>query len=325
MIILVSGIFGGALGFAYAYYKKPQYTAACTFVLEESGSSGGLGQYAGIASMIGIDLGGGGGGIFQGDNIIELYKSRSMIVKTLLSEVEIDKKNQSLIDRYIDFNKLRETWSKKDDIKNIQFSLKTGQVLNRAQDSIINTIVEDIKKNYLQVAKPDKKLSIIKVEVRGKDEFFAKYFNDKIVKNVNDFYVQTKTKKSLHNVAILQQKTDSVRAVMNGAVYTAVAISDATPNLNPARQVHRVVPMQRAQISVETNKAVLGELVRNLELSKMAVRQETPLIQVVDLPVFPLKKEIYSKAKGILTGASIFGLLAVVYVVLRRIVNIIMS
>lgn len=323
LIILLAGIIGGALGFAYAYSKKPVYTAACTFVLEEGGASGGLGQYAGIASMVGIDLGGGGGGIFQGDNIIELYKSRSMIQKTLLSEVEINGKKQLLIDRYIESNKLRDAWSEKAELKDIKF--QTGETFTRTQDSIVSVIVADINKNYLNVAKPDKKLSIIKVEVKAKDEPFAKYFNDEIVKNVNDFYVQTKTKKSMDNVAILQQKTDSVRAVMNGAVYTAVAVADATPNLNPTRQVQRVVPMQRAQMSVETNKAILGELVKNLEMSKMSLRQETPLIQVIDEPLFPLEIDRFGKAKGIIVGGLIAGFLIVMVLIVRKLFKNILS
>jgi len=320
-IILIAGIIGGALGFAYAWSKKPVYTAVSTFVLEEGGSAGAMGQYAGIASMVGIDLGGGGGGIFQGDNIIELYKSRSMIQKTLLSEAEVQGKRQLLVDRYIEFNKLHEAWKEKPELSTIQFNLKAGESFNRVQDSIITTIVGDINKNYLTVAKPDKKLSIIKVEVKAKDEVFAKLFNDAIVKNVNDFYVQTKTKKSLDNVAILQHKTDSVRAVMNGAVYTAVAVSDATPNLNPTRQVQRVVPMQRAQISVETNKTILGELVKNLEMSKMSLLQETPLIQVIDEPVYPLQKEKFGKMKGIILGGIIVGFLTVLVLLIKKVLK----
>ncbi|RZJ80534.1 MAG: lipopolysaccharide biosynthesis protein, partial [Flavobacterium sp.] len=71
LIILVFGFIGGALGFTYAYFKKPIYTATTTFVLEDEKSGGGLGNLAGLASMAGVDLGGGGGGIFQGDNILE--------------------------------------------------------------------------------------------------------------------------------------------------------------------------------------------------------------------------------------------------------------
>src|SRR5687768_7241050 len=70
-IILVAAMFGGIIGYAYSWSKKPVYIAITTFVLESGdGAGAGMGQYAGLASMVGIDLGGGGGGIFQGDNII---------------------------------------------------------------------------------------------------------------------------------------------------------------------------------------------------------------------------------------------------------------
>jgi len=326
LIILVCGLIGGVLGLTYALVKKPVYTATTTFVLESGdGSASTLGQYAGIASMVGIDLGGGGGGIFQGDNIIELYKSRTMIEKTLLTEVEVEGKRQLLIDRYIDFNKLREGWDEVPELKGLRFTASKEQSVSRLQDSIINEIRKEINKNYLTVAKPDKKLSIINVEIRAKDEVFAKLFNDQLVKNVNDFYVQTKTKKSLDNVAILEQKTDSVRAVMNGAIYSTAAVADATPNLNPTRQAQRTAPMQRSQFSAETNKAILGELVKNLEMSKMALLKETPLIQVVDKPVFPLESERFGKAKGIILGGLLFGFLTVVILLFRKVYMNIMS
>lgn len=321
LIILVFGIIGGVAGFSYAYFKKTVYTATTTFVLEEGGPGGALGNLGGLASMVGIDVGG-GGGIFQGDNILELYKSRKMIQKTLLTEVDYNGKKLLLIDRYIDFNKLKEEWSKNSKLKDIHFNkLKTmhsAPDLGRLQDSILGTIVNDINKSYLKVAKPDKKLSIIKADVKSIDEFFAKAFNDQIVKNVNDFYLQTKTKKSLENVIILQQKTDSVRSVLNGAIYSAAVVSDATPNLNPTRQVQRIVPMQRSQFTAETNKAVLTELVKNLELSRMALRKETPLIQVLDEPIFPLDSEKIGKSKAIIIGGIIGGVIICLILIFRR-------
>jgi hypothetical protein len=248
-----------------------------------------------------------------------------MIVKALLSEVQIDGRHQLLIDRYIEYNKLRDAWSAKAELKEIQFTSKPGESFSRTQDSIMSTIVADINSNYLNIVKPDKKLSIVKVEVRAQDELFAKYFNDLIVKNVNDFYVQTKIKKSLENVSILQQKTDSVRMVMNRAVYTGVAVADATPNLNPARQVQRVVPMQRAMISVETNKAILGELVKNLELSKISLLQEKPLIQVIDQPIFPLAREKSSKLKSLILGGLLAGFLTIVIFLTKKSLNNLMT
>ncbi|SEB00017.1 Wzz/FepE/Etk N-terminal domain-containing protein [Pedobacter hartonius] len=322
LIIFIFGIVGGILGVVYAGFKKPVYTAATTFVLEDGdGGGGGLGQYSGLASMVGIDVGG-GGGIFQGDNILELYKSRKMIEKTLLTEVEYNGKKELLVDLYIEFNNLRENWKDIPELKTVKFKKTTVEGskpgFTRLQDSLLGAFVKDINKGYLSVAKLDKKLSIIKAEVKAQDEFFAKSFNDEIVRNVNDFYIQTKTKKSIANVIILQQKADSVRAALNGAIFSGAAVFDATPNLNLTRQVQRSAPMQRSQVSAETNKAVLAELVKNLELSKMSLRKETPLIQVVDEPVLPLDMTKFSKLKGIVIGGFLFGFFTCLILIVRK-------
>jgi hypothetical protein len=315
--IIIFSLIGASLGFAYAVFTPPVYIATTTFVLEDEKGGGGLGNLAGLASMAGVDLGGSGGGIFQGENILSLYKSRTMLEKTLLSSVSINGKDQLLIDRYISMNELKEKWIDKPQLLKINFktdSTKDGALILknfRLRDSLLGVIVKDLNKNYLTVFKPDKKLSTIRVDVKSQDELFAKVFNDELVQNVNEFYINTKTKKTLQNVHILQHKTDSVRNVMNGAIYSAVAVVDATPNLNPTRQIQRLAPSQRAQFSAETNKSILTEMVKNLELTKMSLLKETPLLQVVDQPVFPLEVSKFSKVKGLILGGILFGFLTV--------------
>lgn len=331
MIILFFGLLGGVLGFVYAINKKPIYTATTTFVLEDEKGGGGLGNLAGLASMAGVDIGGGGGGMFQGDNILVLYKSRTMLEQTLLSSVEINGNKKLLVEHFITFNDLRKKWSEKPELNKLEFNLDTmpnGSFLlkpMRLRDSILGEIVNDLNKNNLTVIKPDKKLSTIQVDVKAKDEIFAKAFNDALVKNVNEFYINTKTKKTLQNVKILQHKTDSVRAVMNGSIYRAVAVSDATPNLNPTRQVQRIVPAQQAQFSAETNKAVLSEMVKNLEVTKMSLLKETPLIQVVDQPIYPLRKDRMGKAQAVIIGGVLMGFITVIVLLFSRVYKKIMN
>lgn len=317
---LVIGCFvivGGLLGYLYDGLVKPAYTATSTFVLEESDVQGGLAQYAGIASMVGIDIGG-GGGLFQGDNIIELYKSRMMIQETLLKPVNINGKPQKLIDRYIQFNELRDKWKDDPVLRSLTFDVKGDAKLSRVQDSVLSKIVKQINKKHLFISKPDKKLSILRVDVISKDEVFAKVFNDQIVANVNEFYVRTKTKKALQMVKILEHKTDSVRSVMYGSIYSAAAITDATPNLNPTRQIQRAAPVQRSQFSAETNKAILSELVKNLELSRINLSKETPLIQLVDYPLFPLDNNKIGRLKGLVLGAILAGGFIVIVLLIKR-------
>src|SRR5690606_1169343 len=130
MIILLAGLLCGGVIFVYSLAKKTNYTAKLSFILDEqSGSSSGtLGAAASIAAQFGINLGGlgGSGGFFKGDNIIEFLKSRTMIDKTLLTEVEFDGKTDLLVNRYIACYGLRKKWADNTRLRDIQFKDTVG-------------------------------------------------------------------------------------------------------------------------------------------------------------------------------------------------------
>lgn len=323
IIILLFTIIGCGLGLLYSIYKKPAYTATSTFVLEDS-KSGGLGQYASLASLAGIDISAGGaGGVFQGDNILELYKSRLMIEKALLSQAKFGNKNQLLIDRYIDFNKLREKWRKEDHLDSIYFFGNPAK-FSRKQDSIITDIIVLFNKKVLNVDKLDKKLSIIKVTVTTSDELFSKEFNSKLVETVNNFYTQTKTKKSYQNVQVLQKQADSVKRILNNSISGVAAAIDAEPNANPLYLTLRV-PSQKKQVDVQASTAIYSEIVKNLEISKISLRQDVPLIQVIDQPVLPLAVNKVGILTGILLGGLLSCFLAIIVISTKKIFLILLK
>lgn len=117
---------------------------------------------------------------------------------------------------------------------------------------------------------------------------------------------------------ILQRQTDSIRAALNGAITGVAVANDNTFGLNPAMNVKRA-PSSRRQVDVQANTAILTELVKQLEMAKVALRKDTPLIQVIDRPILPLKKEKFGKAKGILLGGFLAGFLSVLFLTVRRV------
>ena len=124
-IILLISLIGGMIGFLVATNRKPIYTAVLTFAMDEDkgGGGGGLSGAIGLASSLGLDLGGGGtsGGAFAASNLAELMKSQYIIEKVLLEPIQINGDNISLAEYYIRFNNLRENWKNKTNLKNIQF------------------------------------------------------------------------------------------------------------------------------------------------------------------------------------------------------------
>lgn len=323
--ILIAGLIGGVIGLCYSLYKKPVYTAELSFALEDEKSSGGLGGALGLASQFGLDVSGQGGGAFAGDNLIELMKSRSMVEKTLLTKINISNKDQTLAELYISFNNLRLKWQGKPELESIRFLPEADRSkFSLKQDSVLGVFYNDIIKKNLLVDKTDKKLSIIKVIVNSENELFSKYFAEILAKTVSDFYIDTKTKKSVLNVSILQHQTDSVRRELNSAINGVASSIDETPNANPNRQLLRA-PSQHRQVDVQANQAILTELVKNLEISKVSLRKETPLIQIIDLPILPLGKERTGKLKGIVVGAFIVGLLALISLIIGKVYRSIMN
>ena len=320
-IILLAGIIGAALGLAYSFSKKPIYTATLSFALEDEKGGGGLGGALGLASSFGIDLGGGGGSIFTGSNLTELFKSRAMVEKTLLSPVVVDGKTVSLAEMYIQNNKWRDKWKDKPKLSALQFLPDTKRkYFTREHDSILGVMYQDLSKTGLAVGQKDKKIAIITIDVNSTNELFSKYFTEALVKEVSDFYVMTKSKKARMNMDILERQTDSIRGELNGAITGVAVANDNTFMLNPAMNVRRA-PSARRQVDVQANTAILTELVKQTELAKVTLRKETPLIQIIDRPILPLKKEQFGKAKGIVLGGVLAGFLIVILLVVRRIIK----
>jgi len=319
-IIVLSGIIGASLGLTYSFMKKPLYTATLSFALEdEKSGGGGLGGALGLAGSLGLDIGGSGGSIFAGSNLTELFKSRRMVEKTLLNPVVINGKIISLAEMYIQTNKWRESWSNNPKLKNIQFLPGDKRIgFTRIHDSILGVIYSDLSKRALLVGQKDKKSSIISIDVTSTNELFSFYFCEALAKQVGEFYVDTKSKKARDNMRVLDKQTDSIRKELNGAITGVAVANDNTFMLNPALNVRRT-PSARRQVDVQANTAILTELIKQSEMAKVALRKETPLIQVIDRPIMPLPKERFGKAKGIVLGGILLSFFSVLFLIIRRV------
>lgn len=315
--VLVCIVLGAILGLTYSFLKKPIYTAALSFALEDKDSGGGLSNSLNFDSPFGLDLSDGGGGAFSTSNLPELFLSRNMIEKTLLKPVVVDKEIISLADMYIQNKGWRKKWENKGNLKLIQFPPNSDRSnFTRAQDSVLGEIYKGLIEEDVTVFKKDKKVSITTVNVLSTNELFAKDFTEGLVQEVSDFYIDYKSKKAKKNLDILLQQRDSVRRELSSAITGLALFVDKTFNLNPALNVKKT-PAARKQVDVQTNTAVLAELVKQTELAKVNLRKETPLIQIIDRPIFPLEKDKISKIIGLVLGGLIGAIICLFYLIMR--------
>jgi hypothetical protein len=312
-LLLGAGIVGAGLGAVISQVKDPVFHAETSFVLEEEGM-GGIGQMSGIANLLGVNIGGlGTNGLFQGDNIMELYRSDRMLDETLLSPFD---SSILLVERFIQTEELEKKWSSEVDFASLDFSKKLEEA-TVTQDSVVKEIVKLIREKQLSVIKPDRKLSIIQVSVSSKDESFAKVFNETLVTKVNAFYFETKTKKTGENLRILQGQADSVRAILNQSIGALAYAQDRIPNANPLLS-SATVDGRLKQVDVQSSAAVFQEIVKNLEVAKINHRINSPLIQIIDAPKLPLTRSEIRLGKGIVFGALALGFLVLAILYIRR-------
>lgn len=308
--IIIIGLIGGALGFATSFLIKPKYTATLSFAIQEDEKAGGLSS---IASQFGISLGGSSGGAFGGDNIYELLLSRNLVEKALLVPTKYRTETTNLITVYLNSYGINKNWkdSKKVEIRDLKFPLNQSRsAFSRAQDSVMQLVYKRILKEQLTAEKRSKKLSIGDITFISENEDLSYLFIENLIRETSRFYIDTKTKVSRTNLNILQQQTDSVKREYEKALYARASLVDN--NLNMVRQSASVGLMKK-QTDLQILTGAYIEMTKNLEILKLDLSRETPLIEVVDHAIKPLKVKRLGRFMGIGFGGLIAGFLALLF------------
>ena len=300
--LLLALVMGALAGTGYAWMKKTTYTARMTFVVEDAKSSGGS-LISALAGQFGLDVGGmaGGNGVLAGDNVLELLKSRSLLKKTLLTSADDGKMKMTLADRYVSVYGLQEKWNDVTGGKKIVFTPGTE---DRLTDSLLQTIIKRLLEKELRIAKTDKKLGFFELEATTRNEYLSQQICERLLRVTTDFYVDTKTSRLKANIDRLQRRADSLGIVLDNKTYATAEATQRLLDANPAY----ASPQADAEISTRNKylqSTVFAEIVKNLEISKTALIQETPTVQVVDRPEMPLKKNEWKWWQGLLLGGVI--------------------
>jgi len=287
--LCIIGLTGALTGIGYGLLKPSTYTANLTFIVEESKPAGGS-VLSALSGSLGFDVGGlnGGNGILSGDNVLQLVKSHSLIKKTLLTPYN-DSGNYSLADKYADTYDWKTKWRNNPKIgTDIHFTADKKN-FTRLEDSLLQLLIRKIDEEDVDISKPDKKLSFFEINTTMRDERLSQLFCERLLKTTTDFYIEAKTRRTRKNVERLQSRADSIGNLLNRKTVNATEADKLLLDANPVYSN----PAVNAEISGREKgmiNAIYSEIVKNLEVSKTALIQETPTVQIVDEPELPLKK-----------------------------------
>lgn len=313
-IVVAIGLLGGVIGLVYAFNRKTTYEARYSFTVGGgSSSSGGLGS---LTSMLG--LGGGNMDAFSGDNVLELIRSRALVEKTLLSPVDYQSDTITFMEYLLICDSVRAKCESDDapepkegsvSICDLTYPLNMDRSgFSRVQDSLLMATASRLLKNNVVASRRDKKLSFMDYTFSYIDEGFAKKFAEAHLNEVTKFYVETKTGLSRKNVASFEAKSDSIKTELNKALSRKAAFADGNRN---GSGMYVSSQLQKIEVDIQMLATTYQEMQKNIQVMKLDLVRETPLIQRIDQPHYPLPNDRMRKLKGLVMGGFIGGFLSV--------------
>jgi len=302
VLIALCGLVGLVLPLIYRALQKPAYVASTTFILEEKSATGG--GLAGIASQVGLDLGslGSGSSLFTGDNILDIIKSRVIIEKVLLTPIS-GNSGKTLADLYLEFSGMGEKLPAP-----VSFA-GVASAHSVYQDSVLYVMYDQIAKKNVSVDRLNKKGSIFKIITVSQNQVFSKNFAERLLKETTTYYVNVKTSTAAANVKRLQARGDSLLRVLNAKSYNAASFQILDPNVAFKSMS---VPAEVSSRDKSIVFSIYAEVTKNLEMSRIALVSQTPVIQLLDVPKYPLmddrKSYLFLGLVGFIAGifAAIF-------------------
>lgn len=314
IVISAFVLLGSVLGLLKSILSEENYVSKLSFVIEEE--AGGAGNLASIASSFGLGMP--SEGFFNTANIIDFLKMRSMVESALLKNIDL-KSKKTFAQTYIDAYNLKDEWQDDPKLKKIEFRINENRSnFGLKKDSILGVLYKRlIEEGELRVNQPNAENSIIDIEVTSQSEIFSKNFSEALINVAGNFYINSKIKKLKSNVLLMQRQLDSIRNELISSMTGAANLTDNVFNLNPSMNVKRV-PSIRKQVDVQVNSAIHAELIKNLEITKFNLMNQTPSIEIIDKPVLPLEIKSLRKSVGIIVGGLIFGILCATYLIGKR-------
>ena len=311
VIITISGFFL-VLGIVFAISADKKYTAELTFVVEgQQGSGGNLGAMSGVASQFGFDIGSSSRATFSQNNILELLKSRGVVEAALMQNRKVNKTNDLLIEHYLYLNKIKDSWRKNKDIIPVSFH----EILTQDNDSVIGDVWGSIIEDKLVVELQSDDANIINLSYTSVNGEFAKIFVEALIEQMSEMYITYQTAQASNTLSFLNNRADSVFIELEIAEEEFAKVKDINQRIVKASGRLKELQLMRR---VEVLNAMYLEIVKNLELSKLTLLNQTPIIQIIDKPILPLEVEAKSITALGLLGAFLGGFLSLFFFIFRK-------
>jgi len=176
-------------------------------------------------------------------------------------------------------------YSGESNFQNVHFKLKLNEDYSIEENKIIQDIYKEITEHHLTAGTSDN--GIVEVNYKSISEPFSKKYLDNLFETISEYYISKSNQKQRETYDIVKYYNDSLQTTLRKTEAAWAILKDknvfkvkAEGRLNQLRKTHELEALNAAYI----------ESVKNLELAKFNLINQTPILQLIDQPVFPLKE-----------------------------------
>jgi len=297
------------IGVLFAIFSKPTYDARLTFVIENEQKQT-ISGISSIASQFGFDLSS-PSTTFSQQNILEILKSRAVVIESLMQEKEINNEDKLLIEHYLDVNNLRDSWE-----SNHSTLFKDQSTI--FHDSICHIIWQQIIKDKLSIQMQTNEATIVNLSYESFDQEFAKLFTESLIDEMRKMYIQHNTSQSQMTLDFLKERSDSVFLELKRSEEEYAKVTDINQRIIKASGRLKELQLRR---EVEMLNIVYMEIIKNLEVSKISLLNQTPIFNIIDKPILPLQKNQVGLFFSVIMSGLLGSFLMSCLLIIRKLID----
>jgi len=269
----------------FSLFQPELYRAEASFIADDNSKSAGMGSMINIASQLGL----GGGGLRDNTGkLLELLKSRRILETALLDTAVIEGRKDLIIHFYLELTDQGKEIREISDFADVQFT--SDSVPSRRNQAILSMIMGEYLKNILETD-AKKGNAIVKIKIRTIHEELSRVFCESLIKALNTYYISTTTQQQQQMFDILKFRADSLKSEIENTEFDMAASTDRNM-LSP--KMEQRIDAVRLKREVTVLNILYTEVIKNVEMARFSLLNETPVLNVIDAPVYPLPKEMYS-------------------------------
>ncbi len=317
-IILLFSIVS-AVGFtAYQYSKPTTYTSNLTFMMGENKGTSFSGLESILAGSFGLSGGGGGGNMKK---FLSLSKSRKIVGAALMQKKTIDGENDFYANHLMRVNNW-EYFEDKENTKRFWFTRddfqKTDVLENKVLKSLHGKVVGTKSTEGIFKHEIDELSGIVNISIASESEEFSIEFLTDFFDLINQYFTQKTIEKNLETYTLIKNKVDSLQQTISTNEYRLAKETDSGRNLvltmNKLEQL-------RLRKELEILHIQYGEGMKNLAVSEYTLQSVKPMVQSIDLPIYPLRPSDISLPISVIIGGFLGSFLVGGFIIVRKVIR----